>query len=202
MGLQRIPRDEATIEQLIEFIEISNLEITSQSSKRSREDLYALMDTAQIGREGIVISSVLAPASVDTEDLLDREDWDEGKERWGLIRLQLDEKAKDDGGDRLSAVFVGVNEESIYLPRALRILVRERFIHNLMNAVVMKKVQGGENAEGKAMKFSEAKVVPTQTYPMNFYGWKGYVRDGVPKGLPPDVKVCGGVSVSSAPIEV
>ncbi len=185
--LEMIPVAEATDQQIVEFLEALNIPV-SDKKRGNRSALMAVMESAQVGQQGIFVANPVRTTVPDSgvHDFLSAE-WDEDNETWVHLRILPDVR----GGDETSPVYASINYDKIHMPRGVDIVVRERWVRNLNQAHEGRTIQfsGSEADAGTTKKLAEAKRTEVQKYPFTFYGTLGRVKDGPPKKVPAGAKV-------------
>ena len=181
-SISKIPVDDATVTQILDFLRVSNLEDIPPEMHNDRAALIELMKNAKLGRDGIfVVEGGEASSASTTGGEIDfPEDFKEEEERWGAIRIGVDRY----GENKFSSVFVRVNDDKCYFPRGRVIVTRERFILHLHLAVENRREQDAASDGSISQHFSDAKRVPTERFTLRLIRWCGYVKDGPPKNVP------------------
>ena len=179
--LKRVTASEATTEQIADYIEFNGIDLTTQT-RRDRDHLLAIIASAKLA-DPIVVrpAEALAPqVSMAGEEYL-RQEFDLENERWIRVQIGLDEKSKS---KKRSIVPLIYHTDSVWVPRGVDVVLRERFVRVLKDAKATTVSQ--DNLDGK---FSDAQIIEVFPYPHQVLQILGRCADGEPKGLPEDVRL-------------
>lgn len=177
MRLTKIPLDQAAHADMLVFAEAHGLSVPASAKKDTQKgtaDLRALLKVA--GHDsGILI--IDKPMSMEAGGFEREEvhEYDPKRERWA--HFMLNPQVTGTEYERQPPAFVSVNSESVYIPWSQQVVAREIFyLHLLWCKEKHWKQKTDEN--GKMIKGRVSFMV--DRYPMSFYGFVGYVDDGVP----------------------
>ena len=186
--LVKVSLDNATHPQMLAFGETAGLEIPTLGRKNTPQgrDTIREMLTAAGYESGIFVVEdpiELAGASIPQ---VDPTEFDPDNERWAhfMVSAPSDEGSVEAGmvAPQMAPVPVGVNGEKVYIPVARRVICREIFYIHLN--IRERRHRQRFDADGRAVKGMETYYV--DRFPHSFYGWVGYVNDGMPKILETD----------------
>ena len=183
--MKQIAAQDATAKQLADYIGAHDIEIAA-SQRRSKKDLLELLKSAKLGDPILVADSTPGSEHQQTSDeLAERfaEPMDDKNERWCRIRFAPD----NHGQDKESIIPICHNTDLIWVQRNKDVVIRERFLRVVCDAVEHRVSQTG--GDGSSQKFSEAQHYTEQRYPFTFMGFCGLVSDGPPDGLPETVHI-------------
>ncbi len=186
--MRQVAIGDATDEELLKFAtEGAGLQVKPRAK---REELIDFLKTAGHTHWITIVEAAptLMPA---TQGPADTDEFDPENERWAEVNFQLAA-----GQNKRIPVFVSVNEDHAYLPRGVRIVIRERFYRTIVEC---KETHYAQNAsdEGAMKRWSDSERQEVERYPLTFLGWRGYVKDGPPEAGP-NVHVIGPGGMSEA----
>ena len=173
-NMKRVALEEATVEQM--FLFASDHAGLEASRKMKRPELVELLTVAGYGNGIFVVETVETGSPGFTRILDESDEYDPENERWCKVKFAL-----SDGTNRNTPVAVSVNEVFAYLPRGQMLVIRERLFHHIRQCKETRYFQN-ENEFGEAVgKFSEVAPREIERYPLSFYGYCGFVKDGIPE---------------------
>lgn len=176
MAMQMIKAADASLQQIRYFAEISGIE---NAGKMAKDDLLQALTLAGLSTTQIYVDDEQG-AKLQFADPGDQETgYDPKNERWCLLRITPDH----DADNKLSPVFLAVNDDFLYAKRGVKICIRERFFEVLRTCIETRRVQHQEDG-----KFGDADVQNMERHPFQFYGYHGSVKRR-PQGLSKDVTV-------------
>ena len=182
--LERIPAEKATLAQLREFVDLENLDVTSEE-KKSKERLLAKIEQAGIAAGGIYVAvgEVAAPLPVSP---MAQTSWDKDREKWCRVRVPPASEGKPD-----VPAWVGHNGVPIRIPRNKFIHVRERYLEALKDTVATVPVHTfGEDG----IREDREQMAQIEQVPYSFFGFTGYCDEGPP---PPEHVEAGDLVVKA-----
>ena len=195
MSLQKLPLDDATLDQLIEFAEVAGIDVTDQMKLESGVgSLRAVVATAGY-HTGIYVAS--RPVTLDAPPMIPGQALDDifdpENERWIKFMITPDES----GEEAMShgCVFVSVNNDWAHVPRGETVVMRELLFRSLQ--VKERRWKQDHAASGQMIhKRRTSKMV--DRYPMTVYGAVGYVNDGPPEMQPGELLIARGGTQAAA----
>ena len=176
----RVPLNEATAEDVFSHLVSHGISV-STSIKDNKDALIGQMELARIPTDFVYVEAKLPTSEASSHQIEDphTSPYDPNNERWCLIRILPDQRGGR--GGQKTPVFVGVNGRSYYVPRGVPVLIKEQFYNQILNCVET-RVDQGKDEEGNSIgSFAEARVYQEERYVHSFLGFKGLVRDGLPK---------------------
>ena len=181
-GLKRIPVEDADVSQIAEFVEVYlNIEL-SAVERSSRSKLMAKLKAAGEIPTAVIVPDI--PQAMDVEDATEAlGEWNPEKERWVVFRIQPGTIGNAD-----TPVPVAVNDDTAVFNRGVTIVARERMYRTLVASRETRREQGTAD-DGQPKRFADCTVVQVDCYPSSFFGTRGFVKDGPPKGLPADYRL-------------
>ena len=176
-GLKKITLDQASHEEMLAFAEAHGLDVPAAAHKQTAKGEDDLRDLLKLAGHEAGILVIAQPMILDTGGI-EREaahDYDPERERWS--HFMLNPQVTGTEHERQPPAFVSVNDESIYIPWSHQIVAREIFYLHFRGAKERHWKQKTDDS-GKMIKGRVSFWV--DRYPMSFYGYVGYVADGVP----------------------
>lgn len=172
--LKKIPIEEATYQQLLEYADLENLEL-SPNERRSRDKIAARLQVSGAAAGGITVFNSDSQLGFKPGEKIE---WDENREKWVRIRIQLDQ-----GESKDAPVFCQVNDDTVYVPRGKDVVVRQRFVRMLQNSIE-ERVNQRFNSKGLVDKEVGDERVQVERYPHSIHSFHGFVDEGPPTGVP------------------
>ena len=171
--IKKVPMEEASSEQIYEFLLVSGIDNIPESQKNDRGALIGYLETAQLAKGGVYVAdeSWNPKQPVSNTEI---GEYDPENEHWVRIRFS----PMNNAGKADSLVFASVNGEWVRLPRGKDIVVRERFWRVISECIETRTKQS------PGTQLSEAVKIQTERYPHQFFGFCGLVKDGPPIGIP------------------
>ena len=186
--MRQVAIGDATDEELLKFAaEGAGLQVKPRAK---REELIDFLKTAG-HTHWITIVEAAPGLAPETQGPADTDEFDPENERWAEVNFQLAA-----GQNKHIPVFVSVNEDHAYLPRGVRIVIRERFYRTIVEC---KETHYAQNVsdEGGMKRWNDSERQEVERYPLTFLGWRGYVKNGPPEAGP-NVHVIGPGGMSEA----
>lgn len=178
MSLKRVKADEATTEQILDFLTAAGVEIEPGKSA-DRDYLETLVEAGKYHGGMIFVSDVTAdPYAGQGRMDLSEEGWDPKKERWVRCHFLPDHQVKGEG--KSTPIFVCVNGEFLHVPRGRPVVLRERFARHIMNCIEIRREQSIPEDGKQVSRFEDALVLEEPRYPGSLLGFHGYVANGSP----------------------
>lgn len=177
-GLTKIELGAATFDQLLEFADVAGLEIPDahrSDTEKGIAGLRRLLTSAGYER-GIFVAPT--PLEISAPEIVHApvHAYDPDHERWAHLMLNPDNETAMENEVKAPA-FCSVNADTIYVPYSQQVVIREVFYEHFRMARERRwRQEVGEDGQMKKRR------VPyfVDRYPMSFYGFVGYVADGVP----------------------
>lgn len=177
MKLTKVPLDQASHGDMLVFAEAHGLDIPAAARKNSPKgemDLRTLLKTA--GHDsGILIIDKPMGMEADSGVTEESHEFDPSRERWA--HFMLNPQVTGTEHERQPPAFVSVNADTIHIPWSVQVVTREIFYVHLRWTKERQWKQKTDDS-GKMLKGRVSFMV--DRYPMSFYGFRGYVDDGVP----------------------
>lgn len=177
MAMKMVKVADATLTQIRYFAEISGID---GAKKMSRDDLIGAIGLAGLPTTSIYVDdrkdSRLDFSSPDPST----EEYEGKNERWCCLQIYPEQ----DSTEKLTPVFIGVNDDFLYAKRGQKIVIRERFYDVLRKCIETRRTQSG----GDDVKFRDATVQTNERHPHKFYGYCG-LASKPPVGISEDAIV-------------
>ena len=181
--VRHINVEEAKGVELLEFCRMFNYDLSDVDTGAEDEVLAAVLRELLEGAgwaEDIFLpverGSFGFKTQADEELNYEWDGSDEG-ERWCFLRYINDEMA----GIKNSPIPVQMHDMKARIPRGIPVCIRERFYRHLNSCKTISRNQARDESGVPVQSLVSATVIRTERFPNEWFGFRGLVKDGLPK---------------------